>query len=158
MEQNQGSNAKGDKDTELSFFSFDDYFSGSEVEVIIPFRGKLLPFRLKKSLTLQERQKANDAAIKIELSKDGKPVISRQDQGAYTNTVILLGLRSWPFEYRPGKPVPINMETIAKLDGNMADELATRILNGVEVDQKELDPFEKESDEASYQEEQADLS
>lgn len=137
-------------------FLFDEYFSGTDIEVKIPFNGKLLPFRIKKSLTLQERQQANDAAIKVNFDTKGKPTIQKNDQAAYTNEILMVGLRFWPFEYRPGKPVPINRETIAKLDGNLSDEIAARILGVVEVEAEQLVPFERVSDEASSQEEQHD--
>lgn len=135
-------------------FLFDEYFSGSDIEIHIPYKGKLIPFRIKRALTLKERQQANDAAIQVNFDSKGKPNLQKNDQAAYTNEIILVGLKFWPFEYRPGKPVPINRETVAKLDGNLADEIAARILGAVEVDESALDPFVKESDEASSPEDQ----
>jgi hypothetical protein len=133
-------------------FLFDDYFDSESdrgIEVIIPFKGKALPFRIKRSLTIRERQRINEAAIQIDLDQQtGKPRLTRQDQGAFTTEALLVGLKFWPFEYKPGKPVPINHETIAKLDGALADELAARILGTVEVNKETLDPFEKKSDAA----------
>jgi len=118
------------------------------VEVIIEWKGKLLPFRIKRALTLDERQRANQAAIEIGLSDEGKPVIVKQDQAAYTKEIVLIGLKFWPFEYSPGKPVPINLKNISILDGGILDKLASHILGLVEVKKVELDPFAPKSDEA----------
>lgn len=145
----------------VNFYPWEDFSSeegGRGVEVIIPFQGKALPFRIRKSLTIDERQKANDAAIDIGMDKHGKPVINRQDQGAYTKEIVRLGLKFWPFEFEPGKPVPITPKNIARLDGGLLSEIAARILGTAEVDQDELTPFGKKSEEDSSLEEAADLS
>ena len=132
-------------------FLFDEYFSDEKdrgIEVQIAWKGRNLPFRIKRSLTLKEKQRANDAAIKIELDKNGKPRLTSQDQSAFTTEVLLVGLKFWPFEYHAGKPVPINRETVSKMDSGLAEEIAARILGAIEVDEKALDPFEKKSDAA----------
>lgn len=134
-------------------FIWSDYSSDANdrgIETSILWRGQEIPIRVKRALTIDERQKANKAAIQIDLDKDGKPTIVKQDQSAYTKMVVLIGLKFWPFEYSPGQPVPINMKTITEVDGSLLDEIATRILNATQPPKKaELDPLESPSDEAS---------
>lgn len=128
------------------------------VQIEIEFQGEKLPFRIKRHLTIDERQRANDAAFKIDLDKDGKPTISKQDQAAFTKEVVLIGLRAWPFEYSEGNPVPLIRKNIAALDGALLSELAGRILGTTEVKKEELVPFGKESEDHSLQVEQVDRS
>jgi hypothetical protein len=129
-------------------FLFDDYFDDPDIpgiELVIPFRGKPIPFRIKRSLSLGERQKANDAAIKIDIDKNGKPhLVGQPNQAAYTREIVLAGLLEWPFK-KNGKPVEITRETVAKLDGVLQEELANRILGITEVNPAVLDPSERES-------------
>jgi len=120
------------------------------VETSITWYGEEIPLRIKRALTIDERQRANKAAIQIDLDKDGRPTITKQNQAAYTKQVVLIGLKFWPFEYSPGHPVPINMKTIEEMDGGLLDEIALRILSGTQPPAKaELDPLESPSDEAS---------
>ncbi len=134
-------------------FIWSDYSSDAAdrgVETTVTWRGQTIPIRVKRALTIDERQKANKAAIQIDLDKDGKPTIVKQDQSAYTKMVCLLGLKFWPFEYSPGQPVPINMKTISEMDGGLLDEISFRILQGTQPPTKaELDPLESPSEEAS---------
>lgn len=140
----------------MAFF-WEDYASSKRgVEITLNWRGHKLPFSIKRTLTLDERQAANQAAIEIGLDKNGKPEIKRQDQAAYTKEIVRVGVLSWPFEYVEGSPVPINAKNIASLDGSLLDELASHILGTVEVDKKATTPFEKKSEEDSSQEEQPD--
>jgi hypothetical protein len=118
------------------------------VEVLIPWHGQQLPFRIKRVLTIDERQRANEAGVELEIDSKGRPKLKRQNQAAFTKEVVLIGMKAWPFEYEPGKSVPINAKTVAKLDAGLLDEIASRILGIVEVNKADLDPFEMKSDEA----------
>ena len=123
---------------------YDDYFTepgDKGVEVAVEHKGKLLKFRVKKSLTLAEKQAASDAAITISLDKEGTPTLQRMDQAAYTAAVLLGGLKWWPFEYSKGNPVPINAKTIARLDGALGDKIAAIILGQRDAQVAALDPF-----------------
>lgn len=140
---------------------YDDYFSDPEdpgVETTIEHRGKLLKFRLKKSLTLDEKQLASDAGVKFELDKDGNPKITRMDQAAYTREIVFSGLKEWPFTYSNhpniaanlrGKPVPITRHHVSRMDGVLAEKIAAVILGQREAQQKALDPFDQKSGEDS---------
>lgn len=140
---------------------YDDFFSDPDdegVEAVIEHKGKMLTFRLKKSLTLAEKQRAADASLGFELSPDGTPKITKMDQSAYTQEVVLAGVKSWPFRYSNhrkiaehlrGTPVPINRYSVSRMDGTLAEKVAAVILGQREAQQKALDPFEQKSDVAS---------
>lgn len=135
---------------------YDDFFTDENdrgVEAIIEHKGKMLKFRLKKSLTLDEKQRAADAGVAITLDKQGNPKVTKMDQAAYTRAVLLAGVKYWPFEYSPGKPVPISEKTIRRLDGGLADKIASVILGQQEAQGQALDPFAQKSEEDSSPEE-----
>jgi hypothetical protein len=119
------------------------------VEVLIPHHGEMLPFRIKRVLTIDERQRANEAGVELEIDSKGRPRLKRQNQAAFTKEVVLIGLKAWPFEYEPGKSVPITAKTVARLEASLLDEIASRILGIVEVNKEDLDPFGMKSDAAS---------
>lgn len=132
-------------------YSTDASDRGVETEIV--WRGKKIPLRVKRALTLDERQRANDVAFKFDVDKEGAAHIVKQDQGAFTKEVVLIGLKYWPFEYSPGNPVPINRKTINEADGGLLDIIASRILGITEVDKAALDPFVRKSEEDYSQEE-----
>jgi hypothetical protein len=128
------------------------------VEITVRHHGKAIPFRIRRSLTIDERQRAADAAFTIELDENGKPKIGKQDQSAFTKETVFIGLKEWPFKYPGGGKVPITRKTIGELDGGLLDKLANYILGITEVDKAQLDPFGSPSDEASSKAEQPSLS
>lgn len=149
--------ADKDKDKTLDTVLYDDYFSepgDKGVAAIIEHRGKKLRFWLRKSLTLDEKQKAADAAIEFTLDAEGKPTITKMSQAEYTRQVVLTGTKKWPFEFSPGKPVPVSEKFVKMLDGDLADKIAAVILGQRQAQEDALVPFEMKSGEDSSQEEQ----
>ena len=138
-------------------FLFNDYFYDPRdegVRIIVDFKEKHIPFRIKRTLTLKERQQAQSAAIKIDFDKRGQPTVTKLDQAAYTSGVVLAALKWWPFTYPPdyevtklaGRPVPINRETVDALDAGLNDLIANKVLGLEEVQKAALDPFARKSD------------
>jgi hypothetical protein len=149
-------NKMGSIEVENESFLYDDFFTDENdrgVETIIEHDGRKLKFRVKKSLTLDEKQRATDAGVVITLDKDGNPKISKMDQAAYTRAVLLAGVKYWPFEYSPGKPVPITEKTVRRIDGTLADKVAGVILGQQNAQAQALDPFVQKSEEDSLEEE-----
>lgn len=131
-------------------FLFSDFFTDANapgVKIELEWGGRILPLRIKHSLTLGDKQKANRAAFEFSVDENNKPTLTKQDQGAYTTEVVLAGLLEWPFEYEPGKPVPINRQTVSQIDGDLASAIAARILAGTKVNAAALVPFGKKSEE-----------
>ncbi len=136
--------------TDKQAYSFNDYFNSPDskgLEIVVGG----VPFRIKRSLTLEEKQRAQDASIKIEIGDDGLPNITQMNQGAYTVEVVLAALKWWPFTYPDdyeveslrGSPVPINRETVSALDEYLNEEIAARVLRIGEVQRQGLNPFGK---------------
>lgn len=145
------------KSKQQETYSFGDYFSdpkGKGVEYVLDFEGRKLTFRIKRTLTLKERQAASNAAFDFKIDAEaGTVALNSMDQSAYNNEILLAGLISWPFTYPEdfevdelaGEPVPINRETVEALDGRIAEAVASRILGLGEGQAKALDPFGKRS-------------
>lgn len=131
---------------------YDDFFSESGdpgVETVIEHRGKMLKFRMRRSVTLGEKQDAMASSIAISLAKDGTPHIDRMDNAAFNEALVLASVREWPFKFADGNPVPINKETVHKLDSALSEKIVA-IVNGQAESQKEaLVPFEMKSGAAS---------
>lgn len=139
---------------------YDDFFSESGdpgVETIIEHRGKMLKFRMRRSVTLGEKQDAMASSIAISLAKDGTPHIDRMDNAAFNEALVLASVREWPFVYPKDYPdtslagtsVPINKDTVHKLDSALSEKIVA-IVNGQAESQKEaLVPFEMKSGAAS---------
>lgn len=118
-------------------FLFDDYFSDPNdkgIEIHVRFRGKVLPFRIKHSLSLGEKQKAMNAALSVSIDASGKPSIDNMNQGAYTEEIVAAALLSWPFT-KDGKPLPLTRANIHALDGTLSEKIANIAL-GVEQSQE----------------------
>ncbi len=125
-------------------FLFNNYFSDPKskgIEITILFDGKMIPFRIKSSLTLRERQRAQNASMKIKVDSQGKPSIGNIDQAGYTAGLVLSALIWWPFTYDNGKPVPINEQTVNALDGELNNRIANKLLHIEESQQVAIDPF-----------------
>lgn len=131
---------------------FDDYFTSPNspgVAATVVHRGVEIKLKIKKSLTLDELQQAADAGLALSIDKAGQAQVTKMDQGAYSRKVVLLGVKQWPFTYDDGSPVPINKNTVAMMDGNLANKIADVILGNREAQQKALDPFVEKSEEDS---------
>jgi hypothetical protein len=136
--------AEEDEQPSGDAFLFNDYFSDPKskgIEISILFDGKKIPFRIKSALTLKERQRAQNASMKIKVDAQGKPSISNVDQASYTADLVLAALVWWPFEYEPGRPVPINEQTVHALDGELNNRIANKVLHIEESQQVAIDPF-----------------
>lgn len=130
---------------------YDDYFTDPNdpgVDVSIAHRGKLLTFRLKKSLTLAEKQIAANAGVSISIDGTGQPTLNKMDQSAYTREILIAGVKAWPFAYQDGTPVPITRDTISRMDGELAEKISFVLLGQREAQAQALVPFGKKSDAA----------
>jgi hypothetical protein len=102
-------------------FYFDDFFDNEDgIEVTLLIRGRHVPIRIRKGLTLRERVKAEGMGITRHLDmKTGRVVIDGVDEAAAAEEIAFQMLLSWPFVNRDGSPVPITRPNVAKLLGGM---------------------------------------
>lgn len=130
-------------------FYFDDFFASDEdpgVTVPVKIRGRMVPITFKRGLTIEDKAKAQAAAVKMTISADGKPVFGGIDNAAAVTQMLAVSIKSWPFTNRDGSPVPVTIENIKKLLGGadeMADVIAKIDAEGAEA----LVPFVAPSDE-----------
>ena len=127
-------------------FLFDDFFVSPEdpgVEVQIPFKGRLVPIRLKRGLTLAEKENATQAAITRHIDEDtGRVLIDGIDDAKLGSAVVAAYIKEWPFRRADGNPVPATPEFVAQLDSNFSDALMTVIKRLQEGKREEADgPF-----------------
>lgn len=133
-------------------FLFNDFFDNDEdpgVEFPVIMGGRTVPFHIKRSMTVRERQKATDQSLKKHFDTTGKLVVDGVDEAVFSIEVVFSGLKSWPFTYPDGRAVPITRETIAKLPASVLDSLVTVLMNLREDQEKALVPFEKPSEDRS---------
>src|ERR1700730_5715595 len=105
--------------TNTAFF-YDEFFadeSDPAIPVEIHSHGKTLTIHLKRTLSLEDTQKTFNKAAKYKLNKQTgqKELDSFDEQEAIIHT-ITSSIKSWPFTYRNGKPVPITTTTVRQLD------------------------------------------
>ena len=126
-------------------FFFDEFFAADEpIEIVVTVRGREVPLKVRPSLTLEERVRAEGSAIKRKVNhKTGKVEIERVDEGVAAINLALAYLVEWPFVNRDGSPVPINAETINKFIGaaKLVEIIGQATQNG-----GDLAPFAKVSD------------
>lgn len=130
-----------------SQFFFDEFFAADEpIEIVVTVRGREVPLKVRPSLTLEERVKAESSAIKRKIDpKSGKITIERVDEGAAALNLALAYLVSWPFTNRDGIPIPITAENVNRFIGaqKLVEMIGQATQNG-----GDLSPFAKVSDEA----------
>lgn len=135
-------------------YMFSDYFSDPEdpgVPVDVIHRGKSIPFRIRRQLSLGEKQLANDAAVEFSVGENGMPTVKKVDQAAFMTEICLIAIKEWPFKYPTGKRVPINRQTISKLDSILAEKVSQLVLGVTAL--PDMTPFEMKLDEDSLPEE-----
>lgn len=127
-------------------FFFDDYSvdENAGVPVTIPINGRPVPFTLRRALTIKQRSRATEPAIKIKIV-DGKPEVGKLDMDAFSIGVAIEAIIAWPFTYRDGKPVPVTRETVSKLPAEAVDLIAAYVLGKEKEQEAALVPFEMES-------------
>lgn len=127
-------------------FLFSKYSVNDDtVEVMV----KGVPMKIRQALTSTERQKVQDKLISISVDERGKPQFGSPNTAAYTTEVCLVAIKSWPFVDANDNPVPINRETVEVLEPTIKEEVAARVLGYYEEVNKQVNPFEKKSDDHS---------
>lgn len=136
--------------TEAQPFYFDEFFGSDDngVEVTLSIRGRKVPLRIKRGLTLREKAQAQARAIQRHIDpKTGRVVVDSVDEASAAEEVAFQMLLSWPFVTREGSPVPITRENVSKLLGGL-DQLMELTQKMEESGAEALDPFASASAEA----------
>jgi hypothetical protein len=139
-------------ETKTDLFLFDDFFvDDADAGVVhnVVIRGRVVPITTKRDVTLADKEAAEQAAVKRHLDPTGRVVVDGIDGGALAVEVLVRCIKSWPFTFKDGKPVPITRDNIRRMVADAAEALAQSIVSVTQAKQKEADgPFEAASDAA----------
>lgn len=108
-------------------FLFDDFFSSEDdpgIEATIHVKGRDIPVRVKADLSLQDTQQAEQLAVKKRITPEGKLVVDGVDEALLTAEVLARTIKSWPFTFRDGSPVPVTRENVLKFCAEGGAKLA----------------------------------
>lgn len=131
-------------------FYVDDFFATDDdpgVTVAVNIRGRQVPITFKRGLTIEDKAKAQQMAIKRRITPDGKVIVEGLDETEAVVYMLAVSIKEWPFTDRAtGEKFPITPENIKKLLGGadeMADVIAKLDAEGAEA----LVPFVARSTE-----------
>jgi hypothetical protein len=118
-------------------FFYDNFFVSQDAtdpgkEVMVTIRGREVPIRIKRGLSLEDREAAKAQAITKRIKPDGTPEIVKLDEGVFAIELIVRNVLSWPFRHRNGSKVPITRENIKAMVADGADALATTIMKSIQ--------------------------
>jgi hypothetical protein len=105
-------------------FLFDDFFvdeSDPGVEILVELKGRQVPIRVRRSITLTQKEAAMQGAIQRHITDEGRVVVDGMDDALLSIGVLFAYLVAWPFTRRDGSPVPITREAVAALDSNFIE-------------------------------------
>lgn len=107
-------------------FYFDEFFADEETPgVVVPvkIRGRLVPIEFKRGLTIEDKAKAEQAAIKRKVVGN-KVIVEGLDEAEAVVYLLAVSIKKWPFtDRKTGAPIPITPDTIRKMLGG-ADQMA----------------------------------
>lgn len=132
-------------------FYVDDFFAVEDapgIKVEVKIRGRLVPFWLKRGLSLEDEMAAESVAVKRRVLPDGRVVIEGMDDAALVVELLYRHIKEWPFtDRKTGEKFPITRENIRKLMGG-AEALASAIKRLNTDGEAVLAPFAAASAEA----------
>lgn len=135
----------------MDTFLFDDFFVGADdpgVEDVVVLNGQPVPMRFKRALTLRDREESKAKAVTTAVGADGSLNVTGVDEGVFTVEVLMHAIKSWPFTYQDGSPVPVTRENIHSMMASGADALQQKVLELASPKREALAPFVKPSDAA----------
>lgn len=136
----------------MDTFLFDDFFVPNDdpgVEDVVTINGRDVPMHFKRALTLRDREEAKAKAVTTSVGKDGSLAVTGVDEGVFTVEVLFRAIKSWPFTFKDGSPVPVTRENIQAMMATSADALQAKVLSLTAPKREALDPFVQPSDAAS---------
>jgi hypothetical protein len=123
-------------------YNFDDFFVSPDdlgAEATLTINGRDVPIMLKRNLTLQDIEECKAAAIQTRINAQGQPELVSVDENEFSMQVLLRVLKSWPFTYSDGSPVPINRASIENMMATGASALMQLVLTIIQG--RDITPF-----------------
>jgi hypothetical protein len=134
-------------------FLVDDFFvsaSDPGVELSVEFKGRVVPLRVRRSITLGAKEAAMQGAIQRHVTDEGRVVVDGMDDAKLTAGVLHAYLVAWPFSSADGTPLPVTLENIERLDSNFLEAALTVLRNKQTAREEQADgPFAPASAVAS---------
>lgn len=135
-------------------FLFDDFFVSDAdpgVQHTLHLKGRDVPFTFKRGINLRDKEEATAAAMTRHFDEEsGKLIIDGLDDSKLTAELLVRSIKSWPFTFKDGTPVPITREHVMSLIGDAGEQLVRALQGGIAAKEAEADgPFETASDVAS---------
>jgi hypothetical protein len=138
----------------MSDFFYDDFFVSQDErdpgkEVTVKIRGRDVPIRIKRGLSLEDREAAKNQAITKRITPDGKPEIVKLDEGIFAIELLVRNIIYWPFKFRSGRLVPITRETIKAMLADGVDALTKAVMTAMQEQAETTAPFLNSSEQTS---------
>jgi hypothetical protein len=132
-------------------FLYDDFFSPADdrgVEIRPKIRGREVPMRVKRGISLVDAGEAREAATKKVIDPaTGMVRVLSVDEVRMNISLLKKAIIEWPF-VKDGKPLPITEKSIGELNGDAAEAILGEIQKLMAARQEALAPFENRSDAA----------
>jgi hypothetical protein len=139
--------------TNNDHFFYDEFFSSDDdpgVPVDVVSHGKTVTIHLKRTVSLEDTQRAFNKAATFKLNKQtGQKQLQSYDEQAAIIETLAASIRSWPFKYRDGKAVPITANTVKRLDATVILQLKDALDKMYAGRQEDLHPFVNNSGDPS---------
>jgi len=137
------------KQASEELFLYDDFFSPVDdpgIEIHAMIRGRKVPLRIKRGLSLIDAANARERASTRVLNRQtGMPEVVAMDESRMNILLLQSSIISWPFKYRDGSLVPITEQTIGEMLGDAAAAVLEHVQRLMEGRQEALVPFDKPS-------------
>lgn len=112
---------------EQQAFLYDDFFVSEEdpgIEVVLTVRGRDIPLRVASGISLGDQQEVQAMGVKKHFDfKTKQVVVDEVDESLITFELMRRYIKSWPFTFADGSPVPVNRKNIARLGADAAAQL-----------------------------------
>lgn len=131
-------------------FQFEDFFVAADdpgADAEIEINGRTVPLKLKRSLTLQDLEESKTAAVQTKINAQGVPELVSVDENEFTLQVLQRMIKSWPFTFSDGSPVPVDRKNLEAMMASGAAALQQLVLTMVNA--RDIAPFVQPSVVAS---------
>lgn len=108
-------------------FLFEDFFvsdSDPGDRFDLEVNGRTVPVYIRRNISLADVEGAKAKSMKTKINLEtGQLEIESFDQNAFTLELIASVIKSWPFTYGDGSPVPITPQNVARMNIQAATAL-----------------------------------
>ncbi len=108
-----------------------------------------VPIQVRRRISVGQRELIKMASVQYEVNTvTGEYTPKAVDQEKMTTMSLMTMIVSWPFQYKDGKPVPVNESTVRSLGSINADAIMTEFAKLEQKKADARDPFVAPSEAA----------